>query len=343
MNIQYSEQLHLDSATKGLMAQRLDAKGFAERRFQMNAKRLDSVIPGAGLHLAREVEFAYQEVLRTKYAPLSALSLFPTDGRVPPGALTYKMKRLSHTGDARYHRGNNADMPRSGVSSEEQIRPVRHIVTSVALDFFEEQTSQFAGTNLRGELRDAAARSVQEFLNTKTWFGDNDLDVYGVLNYPYVPRADSTISISSATADPMDILEELNRLAALASEVSSGVFMPNTMVMPIRQHNYISQTRLSSSDLSKTIKQAFLEQQLFITDIKTAPELSGAGDGGEDVLVLYRANDQNSIANVIPQGFTMLPVQQDGFNLSIPCYMSHGGVRMVEPLSNLIVTTPAVS
>jgi hypothetical protein len=344
--LQYSDQLaSLDARTQSLVlnARNMTPKQFAQARFQENARRLDSVSPGNGLLLARDVEYAYQEVLRTKYSPLSALTLFPTDSRVPPGALTYKIKRVSHQGEARYHRGNNSDIPRSGASAEEQIRPVRHIVTSIALDMFEQQSASFAGVNLRGELQQGAVRSIQEFLNTKTWHGDNDLDVYGVLNYPYVPKVSSTISVSSATADPMDILEELHRLASLASEISDNTFMPNTLVMPVRQANYIAQTKLSSSDLSETIRSSFLKENQFITSIQVAPELAGAGPNGEDVMFLFRSNDQNSVANVVPQGFTMLPVQQQNFNMTIPCYMSHGGVRMVDPLNNAVVYTPAVS
>lgn len=344
--LQYSEQLaRLDSRTQALVAnaKHMSPKQFAEARFKENARRLDSVSPGNGLLLARDVEYAYQQVLRTKYAPLSALSLFPTDSRVPPGALVYKLKRVTHQGEARYHRGNNADIPRSGASAEEQLRPVRHIVSSIALDMFEQQSASFAGVNLRGELQEGCARAIQEFLNTKTWNGDNELDVYGVLNYPYCPKVSSAVSIDSTTSDAMDILEELHRLASLASELSDNTFMPNTIVMPVRQANYIAQTKLSSSDLSETIETSFLKESKFITSIKVAPELAGAGPSGEDVMFLYRANDQNSVANVVPQGFTMLPVQQQNFNMTIPCYMSHGGVLMRDPLNNAVIYTPAFS
>lgn len=344
-NLNYLEQLEgIDSAGRSFLAEtaRMTPKQIAQRRYAINAKRFDSVAPGYGLTLAREAEFAYQEVLRTKYSPLSALTLFPTDSRVPPGTLTYKIKRVSGQGSARYHRGNNSDIPRSGASAEEQLRPVRHIVTSIALDFFEQMTSTFAGTNLRGELQESAARAMQQFLNTKTWHGDNDLDVYGVLNYPYVSKVDSAVSISAATADPLDILGELHRLSSLPSEISDNVFMPNAIAMPVRQANYIAQTKLSASDLSETIRSSFLKESLFITSIDVAPELAAAGPNGEDVILLFRKNDMNSVANVIPQGFTMLPVQEQNFNMTIPIYMSHGGVRMWEPLSNMVVYSPAV-
>lgn len=314
----------------------------ARERVKLNAQRLDSVAPGNGLMLARDLEFAYQQVLKDKYSPLSALTLFPTDSRVPVGATTYKLKRMQQQGSARYHRGNNSDIPGASISMEEQIRPVRHIVSSIQYDMFENESAGFAGINLRGELQASASRAMQEFLNTKTWEGDDDLDVYGILNYPYVPKVNSTVSISSATANPEDILEELHRLAALPSEISDNVFMPNTLVMPIRQSNYISQTKLSTSDLTETIQRSFLKESNFITNIVVAPELAGAGPNGEDVMFFYRSNDQSSVANVIPRGFTMLPVQEQNFMLSIPCYMSHGGVRMDNPLNNMVVYTPAV-
>lgn len=337
-NINYSEGLKgLSPANQGIL--RLDSKELAFRRTKQNAQRLDSLAPGNGLHLARELEFAYQELLREQYKPLTALENFPVDRRVPEGALTYKIARISHQGDAKYHRGNSYDIPRSGASVEEEIRPIRHIVTMIELDMFEQQASNFAGSNLRAELREGAVRAMREFLNQKTWFGSEADDVYGVLNYPFVPKATSSVTIDSSS-DADTILAELHRLANLSIELSDGTFSPDTMLLPIKTHNYVSTTKRSATT-DQTILEAFKQNSAVISEVKPVPELKAAGPSGQDVILFYRRNDQRAISNVVPKEFTMLPVQEQNFSLSIPCYMSHGGVMMRDPLNNLVVYTPA--
>ena len=55
-----------------------------------------------------------------------------------------------------------------------------------------------------------------------------------------------------------------------------------------------------------------------------------------------KRNDAMAAANVVPEPFTMLPAETNGFSIFVPCYMSHGGVRMWYPLNNLVAYTPAV-
>lgn len=345
MSISFSNELKA-VAGEGRQFLRLDsyesAKAAAQYRFQTNTKRLDSIVaPSRAMHLARELEFAYQELLREQYLPLSGLEMFPVDSRVPEGANSYKIERISHTGDARWHRGNNYDTPNSGASKEEEIRPVRHIISSISLDVFEDAASRYAGSNLRGELREGAMRAIDEFLNEKIWSGDEDVDVYGILNYPYVPKTASTVSLSSATTDPNDILAELHRLSNLNNELTSTTFMPNTLAMSIRAYNYLKTTKRSATT-DQTILEAFLQDSVSIDEVKPVRELQAAGPGGEDVLLFFRRQDQRAASLVIPTRTKMLPIQEIDFELRIPLYMSYGGVMMRDPLHNLVCYTPAV-
>lgn len=302
--------------------------------------RNDSIAPAKALHMARALEFSFDEKLREKRAPLKALSLIPMDMRVPEGALTYKITRQRHQGAARYHRGNSGDTPRVGTSADEELRPVRHVVTMIEMDFFEEAASNFAGASLQGEMSYAANRVMEEFLNGKVWLGDTANDVYGVLNYPYVPKTVSAVTIDTVTAADT-ILAELHRLANNASEVSETVFSPNTLLLPTKKYNILS-TRKRSATTDQTILQAFLQDNPFIDAVEVVPELAGQGiSGAEDAMIMYRRNDSDSIANVVPKGVTMLPMQVDNFSTKIPVYMTHGGVIMRDALNNLVIYSPA--
>lgn len=321
---------------------RLDAntrtiKGGLEQLAAMspNGFRTDSNdLTSRAFHFARELEHIYQDLLRDEYAPNSALRLFSIDSSVPAGANTHTVRRIQHEGEARYYRANASDRGSTGARKVEKEFPIHPIVTSIKLNFFEQMASGFANSNLRSELEFAAKTVIEDFLNDKTWTGDEDQGAVGILNYPWIPKTFGLQVFSDATAADT-ILSEMHRLANNASEVSKTVYAPNRMTMGVKLKNYLS-TRKRSATTDQTIMQAFLQDNDYISTVEVAPELDGAGPNGEDIMLFDRAQDRGSIANVIPQGFAMLPIQQTGFDFEIPCYMIHGGVIMRRPLNNLI-------
>lgn len=321
-----------------------DAEQRAREVYQCNVQRLDNLAPGKGIHLARELEFSYQRVLETVYTDLKALQLFPVDSTVPKGALTYRITSEDMTGSAKYHRGEGYSAPRVGLTRNEEIRPVRHIINGFELDTFELAASNYAGTDIRGRMERAAKRAMSEFLDAKTWLGSGPDDVYGVLNYPYVPKTATSVVIGgTGTSTPLQILAELNRLAKQQFVNTDEKFGPNTLALPTRQREHIRQTQMDFSGTLQTIEQAFLRDNGHIDKIESVPMLAKAGVGGTDVLLFFKREDQDSIANVIPEQFSMLPANTEGFSIYVPCYMSHGGVRMWYPLNNMVCYAPAVS
>jgi len=314
----------------------------AEAIFEINKQRLDALAPGHGVHLARELEFTYQRVIEQKYTALKALEMFPVDGSVPAGALTYRITSEDMTGSAKYHRGESYSMPSMSMTRNEEIRPVRHIINGFSLDMFELKASNYAGTNIRATFERAARRSMMEFVDAKSWTGSVADDVYGVITYPYVSKTASTITIDDSST-PEDILAELVRLAQLQFLNTDEVFSPDTLALPTRQREYIRSTYLSlASGNQETIEQAFLRLNGHIDQVMSVPHLRGAGEGGTDVLLFFKRNDADAIANVIPEAFQMLPAETQGFQMHVPCYMSHGGIRMWYPLYNLVVFSPSV-
>lgn len=313
----------------------------AERVMAINEARLDSLAPNKGFHLARELEYAYQAVIEQKRPELKGLSLIPTDSEVPAGAMSYKITSEDMTGSARYHRGEGYTIPRAGVTRDEELRPVRHIITGFELDMFELQASNFAGTNIRAKFQRAARRAMDEFLNEKVWLGSDEDDVYGILTYPFVPKTSSSVTISDATAAE-DILAELIRLAQLQFINSKEVFSPDTLALPTRQYEYIKSTQINTAGPTQTILEAFLRDNGHVNEVQSIPFLRSQGAGGTDVALFFKRNDAMAAANVIPTQFTMLPAETNGFSIFVPCYMSHGGVRMWYPLNNLVAYTPHV-
>lgn len=348
---QVSEQLRQDAlnaprdikkATKWRMDQNRQRIGEVLRdRAAMGALNMDSgQIQRQAFHFARELEHVYQEVLREQYAPNNALSLFAQDTSVPAGAKTHTVRRIMHEADVRYYDGNASDRGSAGASKVEKEFPIHPIVTSIKWDYFEQLATGFANSNLRTELEFAARQGMADFLNDKTWNGDEDRGVRGVLNYDWLPRSISGVDFVDGT-DADTILSELHRLARFSYIKSKQVFRPNRMITSPRLMDYLA-SRKRSATTDQTILEAFLQDRRQLQDMTVveAHELEGAGPNGQDAILFDRAGDRMSVANVIPQGFSMLPVQRTGFSLEIPCYMLHGGVIMRYPLNNHLAYVP---
>lgn len=310
----------------------MDARQVADLRVRLNGNRFDALSPGAGLHMARQLEHIYGEVLREEFPPQNAFESFPIDSSVPPGARSHTVRRLTQQGEARVFRGNTRDVPRVGVSQEEESFPVHHYIIGIAFSVFDLMASNFANTALRQELQTAAQVTIMEFANHKTWFGDEENGIYGVLNYPWLPKRVLPVPAASSS-DAEDFLAQLNEAASWAHEESKTVYSPNTLIVSPRVLRYMSTTRIGTVNDTKIIDD-FRKSNPRIRNIEEAWELQGSGPGGTDVMLFYR-RDRRSIANVVPQTFTMLPAQEAGFETEIPCYMSHGGVVQRDVLNNL--------
>lgn len=307
---------------------RIDAK----TRKAQNERRFDAIGDFDGALAARNLEHIYEEVLREEFPPQNALEFFPIDSSVPPGARSHTIRRLEARGQAKVHRGN-APVPVVSLAQEEQESRVRHYVIGVEFDIFELQAASYAGFGLRQELEDAAYVILQEFLNEKTWFGDDENSITGVLNYPWLPKIAITQPFSS-TASVGDMLAALSYAATRAHTETNTVYQPDSLLVSPRLYRILQSARFNTPDGTRLLAE-FQATNPSIRNIDQAVELQGTGPGGTDQMLFYR-RDRRSIANVIPQAFTMLPAQQRGFTWEIPCYMSHGGIVMRDVLNNLL-------
>lgn len=320
-------------------------KSLAAYRESENAARFDSRLAdlkradsayaqSSGLHLARELEHIYTEVMRNDYPDNNALSLFPIDRSVPAGARSHTVQRLDVTGKAQVHRGRGDNIPAVSVAKDEESFPVLYYTIGVEWDHFEEMASDFASSNLLDESLTGARDIMLEFWNQKTWFGDEENGLYGVLNYPYINKYVMSATFAHG-GSAEDMLAALQRLVDFPGQLNRGkqILQPNTVLMSIRAKQIIEgtyfsgvqgETVLSRLEASKGVK------------VVAAWELQGTGPGGSDQFLVYKAGDKRSVANVSPLGFTQLPTREQGFDYQIPCFMAHGGVIMRKALMNVL-------
>ena len=311
----------MDLFRKDTNASRIDS--MRAQDFGSFARRGDAT---GGAEVSRGLEYRYGEVMREEFPIPNGLELFETDTSVPPGALTYTIRRQMASGEeADYKAGTN--IPRGGISVGDETRPIRNYVTGWGNTIFEQQSSEFAGLNEDRELFRTARDVMMQFLNRRIWYGSAEFDVWGVLNYPWLNVAVSTVVMGGpSTSTAAAIIGELGRLANSARDASNGLFEPNSLALSNRLYTYMATTPYGSVN-DTTILEYFLRTNDHIKKVTKVWELTNAGPGGAQGALFYRG-DRYGIRNVIPQNFTVLPQQAIAFDRNNYAYMSHGGIRM---------------
>jgi len=327
-------------------------RDLAAYRQAINARRIDAALravavtprqdafaSNAGFHLARDLEYIHNEVLTEEFPLPSAMTLFDVDESVPAGANTHTIRRMYESGEARVYRGRGSRVPRVGVQQREESWPIRHLVAGYGWDIFEAASDQFAGAGMLQQQARIARDAILRLAN-RIWWGLDGVGephgLYGVLNYPWLPKKDIATGVSRATvaADPDTTLGELHDLVNFPHQVSKSVFQPDTLVMTNRVHDVLTSVRFAAGS-DTTILEHFLRNSAHIKRVEIAWELEDAGGTGVDGILAYR-RDQQGIQLVLPQGVTQLPVQVDGLESEVVNYASIGGVVMRNVLNNVL-------
>lgn len=300
--------------------------------------------PGArdGFHLARDLEYIHAKVLEEQRPVPNALSLFPIDTSVPVGARTHTMRRTYEQGAAELFRGGNTGIPRVGVSQDEETWPIWSIVTSFELDIFTQQSSDYAGSQLYARHLRASRRAIEEKINRIAWYGAPEARLQGVLTYKWLAKSLSAFEYHRrTTATTLQIHDDLHAAANYPSEQSKSVFAPNAMVTSPRVRNFLMTTRLSV-DNDKTIGQAFLETNAHITSIEEAWECQGVGPTSDHDAILFYRRDVESVSLIMPQPYTTLPVQREGFSDIVFAFSDFGGATMPDVGNNHLLWVKAI-
>lgn len=320
---------------------------FKRTRLDKNARRIDAMLleefgrgdgysANAGYHLARDLEHIIEEVLTEPFPLPNAFRVFNLDESIPAGAASYTIRRQYEIGEARVWRGPGSEVPRVTLQQREESQPIRHLVSGYGWDLFEMLADRFANKNRQADLLRVCRDVLMQLANRIWWQGSEADGLFGIFNYPYLPKKVIPEGFSQATvaANPDDTLAAMHSLANFPQEVSKGEYVPDTICLTNHVQNVLSQVRFASgSDV--TILEHFMKTTPHIKRVEVCWELEDAGGSGVDGILVCRT-DQRGIRPVMSEGVTQLPVQEKGLESSVINYMSIGGVRINDPLCNVL-------
>lgn len=300
--------------------------------------------PGAAGFL-RDFDFIHREILEEARPALNAGLLFPLDTSVPLGAATHTARRGVVAGRARWHNRGNA-FPLAKAGFIEETFQTGYVVCACEQSFFEGLRIGYAGMQTYRMEADGAIRAIEEFLNQVAFYGDKAKGIYGALTYPDLAKMVIATQFGGSTVG-RDVAVALNLIANTPMVSSRGVFRPNRIVTSEAVRAYLATTPLDTSGGTTTILQYFLSGQgpNGIRDIEVAHELSAsemtAGNVGNPSnhhgIFAFRGEDRRSLAHVLPQRPTFLPVWRSSPIDTIQvAFAQTGGITMNDVGNNLL-------
>lgn len=286
-------------------------------------QRADSFPAGSG-GFPRDFEFVRAGVIEEARQPLTASMLFAIDNSVPLGARTHSARRALGSGEAKIYKGGN-EIPRAQTTYIREAFGTCFVVCAVETNFFEQLTTDFAGIQqFQQDLR-LAFRLVDERVNRLLWFGDLASQIWGVLNYPGLPKMAVSTPFTDATP-PEDVATALFDFMNKPMVSSAGTFYATDLAVSPKVWAFISSrpTTLAMNMFILQLFQAMMAGRL--RSIEVAPELAGIGPNGEDGILAYR-REPNTLAQVQIQAPTTLPVYQSSpLDQTTVVFASTGGM-----------------
>jgi hypothetical protein len=228
------------------------------------------------------------------------------------------------------------DFPRVDVYGEEDFVRVHSIGISYGYNIMEIRSAAMTpGKNL--ELRRAltARRSHEEKVNDLALRGDPEHRIQGLFKYPGItettlPSDGSDGSKSWKTKSVDQILRDINILTDAVMIPTYGLEVPDTMLMSMSAYNTLANTRLGDND--KTLLKYIMDNNPTLKRIDWINELSGAGEGGTD-RVLIGKFDMEHLTLEVPQPFEQFDPIQKGMEYEIPCHSRCAGVIVYYPMA----------
>lgn len=295
----------------------------------------------------RQLEHVKAQTYNVKYPELKAASgmVFEIDSSASNGDETITYQQYDQFGMAKIISDYADDLPRADVAGKEFTAKVRSIGSSYGYNVQEVRRAQRAGLPLQTRKSNAARRAVDSKIDRIAWYGDTDHGLYGLLNNPNItsqtaPTGVTTSNVTWIGGSPKnseEILEDMNKIVRDMIDLTKGMESPDTILLPVKQHAKIHQTRLDSGT-DTTIAEFFLRNNptvrriMMINELKDVVDLPSGVAGPKDVMVALKTS-VDTMALEVPQPFEQFDPEQRNLEFVVNCHARCGGLSIYYPLA----------
>lgn len=262
-----------------------------------------------------------------------ANNTLPTQSLASPGATKYAFYVSDQTGMAELVSSYSQDAPNVSVTGEEILVDIYPL--QAGIEYNDQEIKADAMSN-RGLIQKKQRNLNESFLrkiDKLVAVGDDSVGLKGFVNAPnvteYAINAGAGGQTTWASKTASEIIDDFSKTYETMINVSKGVHMIDTIVMPPAQYAIIAGKE--RPNLSDTVL-SFLNKTYPDVEIFTSARLQGAGAGNTDVMIGMEAETDN-FAIEISQPYTVAPVNRIGFLYKQQATMRTAGLVVYRPLS----------
>ena len=287
------------------------------------------------IFLAEELDSVKAQIYKKRYPAYNAKNVMPVSTDAGAGAETISFRMFDAVAMAKIVSNYATDFPNVALTGTKTSVPVVSLGDMYGYSIQDLRAAQMAKIPLSTDLAAAARQGMEAKANKLAWQGDENHGLFGMLNHPNISQftlpADgngSATTFASKTDD--QVLRDLDDFVGAQVDLTIGVETPDTLLVPPRVLRQLTGRYLNGTAV--TLYKAWLDNNGYVKDILSVPELQGAGLNGADVMIAYR-KDPDKFTLEIPVPFEQFPPQYQGMELQVFCHERFGGLLVRFPLS----------
>lgn len=200
--------------------------------------------------------------------------------------------------DGPVHAGGSNGIPMVQANFDKGLFKTHVFSVGMRIMWVDMQREKLTGRSLESILRDGIRMTYDKHMDANTYVGIKRYGSTGLLNNPNVVAVNASgtgVGNSTKFRDktPDQILQDINDaiLAVWASAEFDRDAVPNHIIMPYEQYNYLATTKVTEL-AEKTILQFLLDNNVAKTNgsdlyIGGCSWCKGAGTGGNDRMMVY--------------------------------------------------------
>jgi hypothetical protein len=331
-----------------------------------HAPKLDSIDSNLSVFFQRQLEFLESELQFVEYGDLKSWKHIPIESKGGDN-LWYTWRLFDKVGMWRISSDDADDVPEVNVMGAELPVPIRMLTGGFKYNVRELLAGKQSASNnpnapsimVEQQKAIACQEAYQQIIDKICWYANPANAAYagltGIFYNTYIATVAAVVGGTSTKTHwfgasgqlwktPDEVISDLNLLLTTIKVNTLDRYAADTLLMPIEHFNMLSTTRITGID--KTILQFFLGSHPEITTVDTLVAAKSVPAGGSiatatDIILAYK-KDPKVCKLALPRQYTMMPIQERGFNYIVPCYATTAGVITQRPKAMAMLTGSSI-
>lgn len=292
-------------------------------------------------------QLAYLEarIYEAKYPNIEFRDLVPVGADVPEWADRWDYISYDGVTMGKFITGASDDLPSVALNATKSSVPIGYAGNSFEYSLDELRKTTQMRMPIDVTMARLARRGAEEHMQRVAYFGDAERGMTGLFNNPNLAVENGTLDWLAPTTQPLQIVEDVNKLLTAVWTQSKGVHHANTLVLPASLYSYITTTYASKEYPDKSIYDLIREKNIYTA--RTGRPLMIAGRfqleaaelakhgitvPGTGRIMAYEFDAEN-LSMQIPMPWRPAAPQPHNLKIKVPAEYKMSGVEFRYPLA----------